>query len=557
MADPTRRTARWDRDEAVDRLAAEAFDVVVVGGGVTGAGVARDAALRGLRTALLEAADFAAGASSRTTKFAHGGLRYLETLDFALVKEALAERATLLSIAPHLTRATPFLIPFHAGRSRPSWKMSAGLALYDALAGKTRLGRHQTLDADGARAREPLLEPGGLGGAGVYWDARVRDARLAVETLADARRAGAVVANRCAVVGLEPWKIGWTATVEDRGGSRAAGDPPAAGPAAPTFEVRGRAWVNATGPWSDRLRAMAAPDRAPLLYPTKGVHVTVARETVPVRDPTALFAPDGRLIFAVPEGPWTYVGTTDTADHGAVDDHSVSDADVDYLVEAVDGALVAPVGTADVAGAWAGWRPLVAEDAEHPDAISREEVVEETAPGLWTVAGGKLTTYRLMAEETLDRIVEAVGWDAGPCVTAVRPLVPASVGGEGPPPGAPPSAVARARELFGPDADDVFARWRAEPPAARPLDDAFDFTPAEVARAALEMVGSLDDLVDRRLLSLPEGVPVAREVLERVAAIAGDVLGWDAARRAREVEAFRRGEDRRRSGADRARNDAE
>lgn len=526
MADRGPRTARWDRDASLERLAADPFDVVVVGGGVTGAGVARDAALRGLRTALVEAADFAAGASSRTTKFAHGGLRYLETLDFALVREALAERAVLLSIAPHLTRATPFLIPARAGAGRPSWKLRAGLSLYDALAGTTRLGRHQMLDADGARAREPLLDGAGLRGAGVYWDARVRDARLAVETVADARRAGAVVANRCAVTALEPWKMGWAGEVEDRAGGA-------------SLTVRGRAWVNATGPWSDRLRALAAPGRPPLLYPTKGVHVVLPRATLPLRDPTALFAPDGRLVFAVPEGAWTYVGTTDTADHGAVDDLSVADADVAYLVEAVDGALLPRVRAADVAGAWAGWRPLVAEDASDPDAISREEVVEETAPGLWTVAGGKLTTYRRMAEEALDRIVESVGWRVGPCRTASRPLVPPSVGGEGPPPGAPPSLVARARELFGPDADDVFARWRAEPPAARPLHDGFPFTAAEVARAAREMVGSLDDLVDRRLLSLPEGVPVPREALERAAAIAGDVLGWDGARRVREVDGFR------------------
>ncbi|MDX1661428.1 MAG: FAD-dependent oxidoreductase, partial [Gemmatimonadota bacterium] len=319
MDDRSPRTDRWDRAAARERLEREAFDVVVVGGGVTGAGVARDAALRGLRVALVEAVDFASGASSRTTKFAHGGLRYLEMLDFGLVREALAERATLLSIAPHLTAATPFVLPVYAGRGRPSWKLKTGLSLYDALAGGTRLGRHQMLDATGARAREPLLSPDGLKGAGVYWDARVRDARLAVETVADARRAGAVVANRCRVVGLEPWKMGWEGSIEDA----AEGS---------TFTLRGRAWVNATGPWSDRLRALVTPDRPPLLWPTKGVHVVLPREVVPLRDPTALFAPDGRLIFAVPEDRWTYLGTTDTRDGGEVDDHSVDGSDVAYLV---------------------------------------------------------------------------------------------------------------------------------------------------------------------------------------------------------------------------------
>lgn len=529
MVEAAPRSTRWDRAEARQRLEREAFDVVVVGGGVTGAGVARDAALRGLRAALVEALDFAAGASSRTTKFAHGGLRYLELLDFGLVREALAERATLLSIAPHLARATPFLLPVYAGRGRPSWKLRSGLALYDALAGATRLGRHQMLGVEGALAREPLLARAELEGAGVYWDARIRDARLVVETVADARRAGAVVANRCRVVELEAWKMGWEGAVQD-------------GVDGSTFRLRGRAWVNATGPWSDRLRALAAPGRAPLLSPTKGVHVVLPRETVDLRDPTALFAPDGRLIFAVPEGPWTYLGTTDTRDHGAVDDHHVSAAAVDYLVDAADRALEPGLSSADVVGAWAGWRPLVARDrheAAEPDAISREEVVEATAPGFWTVAGGKLTTYRRVAQVALDRIVASIGWDVDRCVTATRPLVPTSVGGEGPPREAPPTAVARVRELFGPDADDVFARWRADPASAAPVADGFPFTAAEVARAALEMVESLDDLVDRRLLALPEGVPVSNEVLSRVAAIAAEALGWDAERQAAEVEGFR------------------
>ncbi|HUP18472.1 MAG TPA: glycerol-3-phosphate dehydrogenase/oxidase [Gemmatimonadota bacterium] len=521
------RTEPWSRAEALERLTEAPFDVVVVGGGVTGAGLARDAALRGLRTALVEAADWAAGTSSRTTKFAHGGLRYLESLDFALVREALAERAVLLTIAPQLTQAAPFLLPVYAGFGRPSWKLRAGLSLYDALAGRTRLGRHHMLDARGALAREPGLRREGLKGAGVYWDARIRDARLVVETVADARRAGAVAANRCAVTGLERWKMGWTVEVEDV----AAGG---------RFAVRGRVVMNATGPWADRLRALVAPDAPLLLAPTKGVHVVVPRAALPLRDPTALFAPDGRLVFAVPEGDWTFLGTTDTADHGAVEDLSVADADVAYLVEAADAALERPLAVADVVGAWAGWRPLVrpASGRRRTDP-SREEAIEETAPGLWTVTGGKLTTYRAMAEAALDRAIEAVGWRTRRCATAARPLVPEWTGGEGPPPDAPPSAVARARELFGPDADDVFARWREDPATAVPLAEDFPFTAAEVERAAREMVGSLEDLVDRRLLSLPGGAPVSRYALRAAAGAAAPTLGWDAERVDREILAFR------------------
>ncbi len=517
----------WDRAAARVRLEREAWDVVVVGGGVTGAGVARDAALRGLSVALVEAGDWAAGASSRTTKFAHGGLRYLEHLDFGLVRESLAERAVLLAIAPHLVRATPFLLPVYAGRTRPAWKLRAGLTLYDALAGGTRLGRHEMLDRREALAREPALAGQGLRSAALYWDARVRDARLVVETVADARRAGAVAVSRCAVESVEQWGDWWAGEVDDRkDGSR--------------FTLRGAAWVNATGPWADRLRAKVAPELPPLLAPTKGVHVVLAGERLPLRDPTVLFAADGRLLFAVPEGSWTFVGTTDTADGGAVDDVGVAPADVAYLVEAASTALAHPFAQGDIVGSWAGWRPLIRPaTAKEPGEISREDVIEETAPGFFTVAGGKLTTYRRMAEEAVERLAEGEGRSLPRSGTARRPLVPPRPAGPGPPPGTAPADVARVRELFGPDAGHVFARWREAPETAEPLGAELQHTAAEVERAALEMVGSLADLVDRRLSALPGGVPVSEATLTRVAAAAAPVLGWDSTRQAAEVARFR------------------
>ena len=526
------RTEPWNRATALERLRAEVFDVLVVGGGVTGAGVARDAALRGLAVALVEAGDWGAGTSSRTTKFAHGGLRYLEHFDIGLVRSALRERAVLLSIAPHLTRATPFLLPVYAGRSRPSWELRTGLWLYDALSGATRLGRHRMLDADGAGIREPLLSLRGLRGAGVYWDARVRDARLVVETVADARRAGAVAASYCAVGDVDRGDGGWEVEALDR----RAGE---------RFGVRADVCVSASGPWTDRLRRRVAPRREPLLSPTKGVHCTLPRERLPLRDPTALFAGDGRLYFAVPEGPWTYIGTTDTTGTGDVDDLAPSTEDIRYLLDATAGALAAPIALDDVVGAWAGWRPLVRDRSrKDPGAISRDEIVEATAPGFWTVAGGKLTTYRAMAEEVVDRLVEERGLEADRCVTARRPLVPAELGGEGPPAGSDPDAVARVRELFGPDADDVFARWRADPAAAEPLGPDFPYSAAEVDRAAREMIETLDDLVDRRLLALPGGIPIDSATLGRVAEAAAPVLGWDPGRQDAEIARFREGAER-------------
>ena len=526
------RTKSWNRPAAVERLRAETFDVLVVGGGITGAGVARDAALRGLTVAVVEAGDWAAGTSSRTTKLAHGGLRYLEQLDFGLVRTALAERAVLLSIAPHLTRATPFLLPVYAGRSRPKWELRAGLWLYDALAGTRRLGRHRVLDAEAALEREPELSPSGLRGAGVYWDARVLDARLVIETVADARRMGAVAASYCSVEDLEHGQGGWAAEVHDR----RSGD---------AFTLHARSCVAAVGPWTDRFRRRVAPACEPLLSPTRGVHCVVHRSRLPLRDPTALFARDGRLYFAVPDGAWTYIGTTDTDVGGDVNDLSAPEGDIRYLVEATADALARPIDADDVVGAWAGWRPLVrARRRKEPGAISRDDVIDPTAPRFFTVAGGKLTTYRAMAEETVDRMVEDAGFDSGACITASRPLVPTELGGEGPAPGSDPEAVARARSLFGPDADDVFARWRDDPTSAEPLGPDFPYTAAEVERAAREMVETLDDLVDRRLLALPGGIPITHETLSRIVDVAAPELGWSPGRQSMEIAAFRAGADR-------------
>lgn len=526
-----RTQSSWNRPAAVERLRAETFDVLVVGGGITGAGVARDAALRGLTVAVVEAGDWAAGTSSRTTKLAHGGLRYLEQLDFGLVRTALAERAVLLSIAPHLTRATPFLLPVYAGRSRPTWELRAGLWLYDALAGARRLGRHRVLGAEAALEREPELSPKGLRGAGVYWDARVLDARLVIETVADARRAGAVAASYCSVEDLELGQGGWAAEVHDRRSGNA-------------FTLHARSCVAAVGPWTDRFRHRVAPASEPLLSPTRGVHCVVPRGRLPLRDPTALFARDGRLYFAVPDGDWTYIGTTDTDVGGDVNDLSAPEVDVRYLVEATADVLARPIDPGDVVGAWAGWRPLVRARRKAPGAISRDDIIERTAPCFVTVAGGKLTTYRAMAEETVDRVVEDAGFDSGGCITASRPLVPPELGGVGPLPGSDPEAVARARSLFGPDAEDVFARWRDDPASAEPLGPDFPYTPAEVERAAREMVETLDDLIDRRLLALPGGIPIASGTLSRIVDVAAPGLGWSPGRQSMEIAAFRSGADR-------------
>ena len=506
-------------------LAEREFDLIVIGGGIFGAGAAREAARRGLSVALLERGDFSGATSAQSFKMVHGGMRYLQHADLRRVRQSSADRHTLLRDAPHLVRPVSFLIPAARG-NLPLWKMRAGLALYDALAAGARLGRHRILDAGPARAHEPLLCADGLEGAGLYGDCLIRDARLVIETVADARRAGAVAASRLAVRDVERWDRGWLGEVEDRlDGSR--------------FTLRGTVWVNATGPWSDRLRRLAAPASPPILEPTKGIHVVLPRTSVPVRDPIALPAADRRLVFAVPEGDWTYVGTTDTRNGGDVDDLGTREADVEYLLAVLRSALDVCPDAAAVAGAWAGWRPLVRSGENDPGAIPRDEAIEETARGWLTVAGGKLTTYRRMAEEAVDRAVRLVGRRVGPCVTGRRPLVPARAGELGPSPGVRPVDVARARALFGPDASQVFAEWARDPESAAPLGAGFPWGAAEVRRAALEMVETLEDLVDRRLSALPGGEPVPSEALARAARVAAPILNWSAARQAEEVAAFR------------------
>jgi glycerol-3-phosphate dehydrogenase len=297
--------------------------------------------------------------------------------------------------------------------------------------------------------------------------------------------------------------------------------------------------VNATGPWSDRLRCLAAPGSSPILDPTKGIHVVVSGAVLPLREPTALPASDGRLVFAVPEGDWTYVGTTDTRDGGDVEDLGVPLSDIEYLLYVLRSALDVDMGIEDVAGAWAGWRPLVRSGEDDPGAIPRDEAIEATAPRFLTVAGGKLTTYRRMAEETVDRVLDLLGRPAGPCVTAGRPLVPTPPEGVPPPRGARPVDTARVRELFGPDAASIFAEWAADPESAEPLADGFPWSAAEVRRASLEMVETLEDLVDRRLSAIPGGEPMPVDGLARAVRTVAPLLGWNEQRREDEVTRFR------------------
>ena len=385
------------RAAALASMAADPVDVLVIGGGITGAGVARDAALRGLRTALVDKGDFAAGTSSVSSRLIHGGIRYLEQGDFRLVFEASRERRVLLRIAPHLVRPLPFLFPVYRGARVPAWKLRAGMWLYDILSAFRNVKNHRWLSARQVRRAEPGLRDRGLRGAALYYDAQVDDARLVLATVRSAARAGALTANYAEVTTLlKPDGQVRGATVRDV----LSGE---------TRYVRALTVVNAGGPWVDAVRRLDEPDARPLLRTTKGAHVAVPRRRLGAADArgVTLFSPiDGRVIFVLPWGDQSYVGTTDTDADPLPDAVRVTGEDVRYLLRSANAAFPdAHLGPADIVSVWAGLRALLREDeGEVPSQVSREHRMVESAHGLITIAGGKLTTYRVMGQEVGDRV---------------------------------------------------------------------------------------------------------------------------------------------------------
>jgi glycerol-3-phosphate dehydrogenase len=402
-----------------EALAAETFDLVVLGGGITGAGVALDAARRGLRVALVERGDFACATSSASSKLVHGGLRYLEQGQFRLVREALHERRQLLRNAPHLVWPLRFVIPFYSGARVPAWKWRAGLLLYDVLAGAGNLRRSRSLHLSRLRAAYPGLEPHGLLGGAAYHDAQMDDARLCLEVVRTAHEHGAVVCNYVEVIAFEDSQ---RLRVVDRLGGH-------------ELTVRGRVVVNATGPWCDHVRRLAGEGAEPLLAATKGAHLVV-----PGRGLDSAFLllhpRDGRVFFVLPWLGKTLVGTTDTDLDGPVDQAAVSDEDVAYLLEGHNHFFSPPLLRADLLGTFVGVRPLLRSVPGQPSSRSREWKLVTGPTGLLSVVGGKWTTYRQMAEQITDEVVRRLGRRAR-CSTHSLPL-------DGTPPGPWPAFEASA-----------------------------------------------------------------------------------------------------------------
>jgi glycerol-3-phosphate dehydrogenase len=376
----------------VAALAERCFDLLVIGGGITGAGVALDAATRGLRVAVIDKGDFASGTSSASSKLVHGGLRYLEHGDFRLVHEALVERGRLLRNAPHLVRPLRFVIPFHRGARVAGWKWRAGLTLYDLLAGTANIRRSRPLSARAVAAQFPGLRTDGLHGGAEYFDAWMDDARLVVAVLRTAAAHGVCVANYVEAAEMGPLRGG---VAEVRVTDRLGGG---------GLRVIARRVVNATGPWCGAVaRRLGGSMTGPPLRPTKGAHLLLPGRGLPAAL-VLLHPADGRVFFVIPWLGQTLLGTTDTDCPEGPDRLTVSAADVAYLLEGHNHFFAPPLTPGDVRGHFVGLRPLVGERPDAPSARSREFQVWEGPPGLWSVAGGKYTTFRSMAETIVDTV---------------------------------------------------------------------------------------------------------------------------------------------------------
>ena len=469
-------------------LSGETFDVLVIGGGITGCGVARDAAMRGLRVALFERDDFASGTSGRSSRLVHGGIRYLEQGQLHLVHESIRERQTLLRIAPHLVQSLAFTWPIYRDARVGRLKLTAGLLLYDLMAvGRSR--GHLTLNAAETVAREPSLKRDGLTGGAVYYDACTDDARLTLANAIAAKENGATVLNHTRVerLVLEGGKaVGAVVTT----------------PSGESNDVRARIIVNATGVWESGFGTDA---HTRVHRGSKGVHISVARDRVGNRDALTLISPiDGRVMFCLPAGQQAIIGTTDTWTDESPETVHAFTADVDYLMRSANAYFPnARLTSADVVSAWAGIRPLATAAAKSPTAVSREHSIVTDESGVITVTGGKLTTYRSMAAEIVDLVQRSLGLRRE-------------------------NSRTDSVELPGSDrANKIAALQSTDEILARPLADSLPYTGAHLAYAVQsEMAQTLSDLLIRRTHLAFEMSDHGLSVALRAAEIVGPLLSW-------------------------------
>jgi glycerol-3-phosphate dehydrogenase len=526
-----------DRPALLDRLAGTEFDVLVIGGGITGVGAALDAASRGLRVALVEARDLASGTSSRSSKLIHGGLRYLEQFDFKLVWEALRERDLLVSkLAPHLVKPVSFLYPLHRKvLERPY--VGAGLVLYDAMEGTKRpVPHHRHMTVRGALRLAPGLKPSGLAGALLYYDAQTDDARYTVTVARTAAAHGALIANRVSARELLRASDGRVvgARVRDEETGR-------------DLEVSAKRVVLCAGVWTDLVHELGGIRAGYKVRMSKGVHIVVPYEAIQ-SDTGIILRTEKSVLFIIPWGQRWIVGTTDTDWTGDRAEPAATGEDIDYILEHANRALARPLTRADVIGVYAGLRPLIAADDSKPTTkLSREHVVDTPAPGLASIAGGKFTTYRLMARDVVDAAVADYDRWVPASVTDQLPLL----GADGLAAasaeadrlaedyGVTVDAVEHLLDRYGTLTEEVLELTRDDPALARPLADGHPYLAAEVAYAVThEGALHVEDVLVRRVRLFIETGAHGAEAVGPVTAIMGDLLGWDAARRAAETEGY-------------------
>ncbi|MEA2474362.1 MAG: glycerol-3-phosphate dehydrogenase [Thermoleophilaceae bacterium] len=537
------------RADALASFESDRFDMVVIGGGITGAGVALDAASRGYSVALVEREDYASGTSSRSSKLIHGGLRYLQNFDLGLVREALLERAIMVNLAPHLVHPLALLIPYFEGKT-PERVMGAGLSAYDVMAtDRVRLPtlrrrddgpsleewspeRHRVVDAEEVLELLPALAAREPTAAYLFYDCQTDDVRLVLTVLGEAERYGAVMANRCRVLEL----------IEENG--RAGGVRCRDEASANEFDIRADNVINATGVWADTIRHDEVLDAAevPRIRPSRGTHVTLAYDSLPIKSGAIVPAGGGRSIFALPWLGRTLVGTTDNDYEGDLDHIPADDGDIEYLLGACNEFFELSLDRTDLTGAYAGVRPLISTgDSKKSVDISRRAELFETRSGLVTITGGKLTTWRRMAKLAVDRVVEREGREA-PCRTQEIPL--------GEPAGDLPHVEGVDEESlellagrYGHAANDVLAMAEERPELARRIvPDLPDLLVEAPFAARNEQAATVADALLRRtrlgILAAPAltapGSPEARAVAEAL----GAELGWQAAQVDGELEAW-------------------
>ena len=491
------------RAQAFAELEARTFDLAVIGGGITGAGIARDAAMRGLSVALVEARDYASGTSSRSSKMIHGGLRYLAQGDIALVKEAASERQILRRIAPHLTRLSPFLIP--TTNMAMTAKLRTGLWTFEKLGGVPEAEKHEVIGLAELQAREPLMRTDKLNGAVLYPEFLTDDARLVLANIRSAQGAGAVVMSHAAASELTGDGLVATSTLDDGLGAR----------------IKAKLIVNAAGAWVDAVRGLETGEGDVRMSLSRGIHLVLPRARLPIYSTIIIRAPDKRSIFAVPRGAFSYIGTTDVFHDGADYWPAPAREDIDYLLRATEAALaIDPIRDSEIVSLWSGVRPLIAQPGKKANEVSRKDEIWTSPGGLVSIAGGKLSAYRAMAERVVDLVVERLGATAQPCSTAEVPLPGGSR--EVQLAGLDPLAAERLAGLYGDEANEIVITGG-------------DVT-AEATRAVThEGASTLEDYWVRRSARAWFDDGAGLTALAPAANAMGALLGWDDAMKASQI----------------------